>query len=235
MDLLCYRSHLDPQYMWYKHNQADFDLYTAFAKIGADALNLQGLTFDNGQFCGWPFFNPKNRGRLLQQTDGAYVQRVEKDFEDTNTMEQKYTWISAFAATYYKSISYFGDGMGSIVFQQLRESKALAYSTSATFQTPVYKNDPYLMKAIIGCQADKMEEAISGMDLLLNDLPHSEDGINNARMSLLKSFETQRFTEEKLPDFYLLLENKGITTDYRQQIYEQLRTLTYNDLKAFVD
>lgn len=125
--------------------------------------------------------------------------------------------------------------MGSIVFQQLRESKALAYSTSTTFQTPVYKNDPYLMKAIIGCQADKMEEAISGMDLLLNDLPHSEDGINNARMSLLKSFETQRFTEDKLLDFYLLLENKGITNDYRQQIYEQLRTLTYNDLKAFVD
>ncbi|WP_029274797.1 M16 family metallopeptidase [Pedobacter borealis] len=131
--------------------------------------------------------------------------------------------------------NYFGDGMGSVVFQQLRESKALAYSTSATFQAPAYKNDYYRMTAFIGCQADKMDEAINGMDSLLNDLPRSDDGIQNAKRSVRKSLETQRFTDEKVVDFYLLLEKKGLSTDFRQQIYESLEALNYNDLKAFAD
>jgi predicted Zn-dependent peptidase len=131
--------------------------------------------------------------------------------------------------------SYFGDGMGSVVFQQLRESKALAYSTSARLETPAYKNDPYRMTAFIGCQADKIDEAITGMDSLLNDLPRSEDGVKNARMSIRKSIETQRYTEENLLGYYLMLENKGITTDFRQQTYEKLGILTYKDVKAFAD
>ncbi|WP_029278345.1 M16 family metallopeptidase [Pedobacter borealis] len=176
-----------------------------------------------------------NFQRRIQKENEVYA----ADFDMLQTQIQWLRNIPGYQPSLQPTVnlynSYFGDGMGSIVFQQLRESKALAYSTSASFQTPVYKSDPYLMKAFIGCQADKMEEAISGMDSLLNDLPHSEDGIKNARMSLLKSFETQRFTEEKLLDFYLLLENKGITTDYRQQIYERLKTLTYSDLKAFAN
>ena len=56
--------------------------------------------------------------------------------------------------------NYFGGGMGSIVFQTLRESKALAYSTFATYGTPAKKEDPFYILAYIGCQADKMNEAI---------------------------------------------------------------------------
>ncbi len=32
--------------------------------------------------------------------------------------------------------NYFGGGMGSVVFQTIRESKALAYSTYASYNTP---------------------------------------------------------------------------------------------------
>jgi predicted Zn-dependent peptidase len=39
--------------------------------------------------------------------------------------------------------NYFGGGMGSIVFQTIRESKALAYSTFASVQSPSKKEDPY--------------------------------------------------------------------------------------------
>ncbi|WP_029275929.1 M16 family metallopeptidase [Pedobacter borealis] len=171
----------------------------------------------------------------IQEKNEVYT----ADFDMLQTQIQWIRNIPGYQPSLQPSInlfnSYFGGGMGSVVFQQLRESKALAYSTSATFQTPAYKNDPYQMNAFIGCQADKMDDAINGMDSLLNDMPRSDDGIKNAKMSLRKSLETQRFTDEKVVDFYLVLENKGITTDFRQQIYERLGTLNYNDLKAFTD
>jgi predicted Zn-dependent peptidase len=37
--------------------------------------------------------------------------------------------------------NYFGGGMGSIVFQTIRESKALAYSTYSYFAPPSKKED----------------------------------------------------------------------------------------------
>ena len=55
---------------------------------------------------------------------------------------------------------YFGNGMASIVFQTIRESKALAYSTFAQYNQPLKKEDRYTNIAYVGAQADKMKEAI---------------------------------------------------------------------------
>ena len=41
--------------------------------------------------------------------------------------------------------NYFGGGMGSIVFQTIRESKALAYSTSSYYSTPGKKETEMLL------------------------------------------------------------------------------------------
>ncbi len=56
--------------------------------------------------------------------------------------------------------NYFGYGMGSIVFQTIRESKALAYSTYAFYAPPGKKDDRYSMLAYVGSQADKINDAI---------------------------------------------------------------------------
>ncbi len=84
--------------------------------------------------------------------------------------------------------------MGSVVFQTLRESKALAYSTFASYETPAKKEDPFFILAYIGCQADKLNEAIDGMNALLNDLPVSEKGFELAKTGEKKDIETERYT-----------------------------------------
>jgi len=78
--------------------------------------------------------------------------------------------------------NYFGGGMGSVVFQTIRESKALAYATYATYGTPSRKEDPFYILAYIGCQADKMPDALKGMNELLNDLPVSDKGFELAKV-----------------------------------------------------
>ncbi|GAC1442731.1 MAG: insulinase family protein [Sediminibacterium sp.] len=128
--------------------------------------------------------------------------------------------------------NYFGGGgMGAVVFQTIRESKALAYSTFAVLQTPLKKTDPFAFIAYVGCQADKLNDAVAGMNELLNDLPEAQQTLENARKSLVKDIETERITKDAIMTTYLANQKKGIDHDLRKDIYAQAATLTFNDLK----
>jgi predicted Zn-dependent peptidase len=129
--------------------------------------------------------------------------------------------------------NYFGGNMGSIVFQTIRESKALAYSTSAYFVTPDKKEDPYYVSAYVGSQADKLNEAVTAMNELLKDLPSIENNLANAKSSLKKDIETERITQDDIIYNFIAAERRGLKGDYRQEIYNQAEKLGYNDLKTF--
>jgi predicted Zn-dependent peptidase len=128
---------------------------------------------------------------------------------------------------------YFGGNMGSVVFQTLRESKALAYSTFASYETPSRQSDPFYVIAYIGCQADKLGEAIDGMNGLLNDLPMSEKGLDLAKTSEKKDIETARYTGDEIVFAYLGEKEKGLDYDQRKEEFAELDTLTMQDVKRF--
>jgi predicted Zn-dependent peptidase len=121
--------------------------------------------------------------------------------------------------------------MGAIVFQTIRESKALAYSTFAVLQAPAKKEDPFSFTAYVGSQADKLNDAIVGMNELLNDLPNREQSFNDAKKSFVKDLETERISKESIVLTYLNNKKKGIDHDLRKDEYEQLKTLSFADIK----
>jgi predicted Zn-dependent peptidase len=127
--------------------------------------------------------------------------------------------------------NYFGGGMGSVVFQTIRESKALAYSTYAFYNTPTKKENPFYMMAYVGCQADKMNDAIKGMNELLNDLPVSEQRFELARTGFKKDLETQRITKEGIIASYLQAQQKGWKGDFRKDEYASLANLKLQDVQ----
>ena len=131
--------------------------------------------------------------------------------------------------------NYFGGGMGSLVFQTIRESKALAYSTNSYVATPEKKEDPYYIGAYVGCQADKFNESIKAMNELLNDLPSVENNMLNARSEMKKDIETERITQDAIIYNYIAAERKGLTEDIRKSIYMNADKLSYDDLKKFHD
>lgn len=127
--------------------------------------------------------------------------------------------------------NYFGGGMGSIVFQTIRESKALAYSTYAYYAAPNKKNDRYAIMAYVGSQADKVNEAIAGMNELLNALPQSEKAFETARSSMKKDIETERITQDGIIFSYLSAQKLGLDKDIRKSVYESIDKLTFDDIK----
>jgi predicted Zn-dependent peptidase len=129
--------------------------------------------------------------------------------------------------------SYFGGGMGSIVFQTIRESKALAYSTFAVYSSPDKKEKDYSMVAYVGSQADKMNEAVGAMNELLNVLPESDKNFESSKYNSLNAIETSRITKDDIIAHYYADKKLGIDHDSRIEEYKNLKGLNFADIKAF--
>lgn len=128
---------------------------------------------------------------------------------------------------------YFGGGMSSIVFQELRESKALAYSTFSAYRPPDKLPESNYNIAYIGTQADKLPEAIAGMSDLLKDFPESEMNFNGSKNSLVKQLQSERISKSNILLSYERAKRLGLDYDVRKEIYEKISGLKLSDIAEF--
>lgn len=129
--------------------------------------------------------------------------------------------------------AYFGGDMSSVVFQELRESKALAYSCYSQYSPPYKPDNSYYNFSYIGAQADKLSDAIEGMSKLLNDLPKSDLSFTNAKKSILQRISTERITKMDMLFNYLKAEKFNLKHDIRQTVFEKVPALKFEDVKNF--
>ena len=124
--------------------------------------------------------------------------------------------------------------MNSIVFQEMRETRALAYSAYATLATPYYKDqDQYSFFAQITTQTDKLKEAYTHFCEIINDMPQSEAAMNNARTALVNRMRTERTIGVDVLWNYIQALDHGLDEDPNKNIYEKVQSLTLNDILAF--
>lgn len=128
---------------------------------------------------------------------------------------------------------YFDGGMQSVVFQELRESKALAYATYSSFQIPRKIDRSNYIVSYIGTQADKMPEAMTGMFELLNNMPESDNIFNNSKTAMLKQIQSERYTNSGILYMYEAMKKLGIETDIREEVYEKVPLMSLNNVKEF--
>lgn len=128
---------------------------------------------------------------------------------------------------------YFGGNMSGIVFQEIRESKALAYSTFASYGMPQKKSDPFYMTAYVGCQADKMKESITAMQELLTTLPKSEKLFSNSKAGIKNTIATTRTMKTNILFSYLNAQKKGINYDMNEKMYNTVDKFSFDDINGF--
>jgi len=129
--------------------------------------------------------------------------------------------------------SYFGGNMSSVVFQDLRESKALAYATYSRFMLPSKLTKKSFNLSYIGSQADKLAEAMKGMNDLLNEMPKSEGGFMSAKESVLQDMRTRRVTKADILFDYLKALQLNHKTDVSKDIFEKVQKFSFDDVKKF--
>lgn len=129
--------------------------------------------------------------------------------------------------------NYFGGGMGSIVFQTIRESKALAYSTYGYYVQPQKKSDQYYMMSYVGSQADKFGDAVGAMNELLTKMPELSDNLELAKSQVKKDIQTERVMQDDIIFRYLAAQQLGLKDDIRMEMYTSVDKITMADVKKF--
>ena len=128
---------------------------------------------------------------------------------------------------------YYGGGMNTIVFQELRETRGLAYNAGAAYYTPVRKDEKdYFMRHII-TQNDKMMDCIHVFDEITDNLPQNEASFNLAKQNLMKSIQSRRITKAGVINAYFNAQLRGIDYDVTKLYYEQIPSLTLQDITNF--
>ncbi len=128
---------------------------------------------------------------------------------------------------------YFGRGLSSIVFQEIRESKSLAYSAYVSYSPNSELNHPDYISTYIGTQPDKLQLAVETMKNLMSELPEFSVQFENARKSALKQIASTRITRTNIFFNTLRLQKLGIMHDFRKDIYHQIENLRFEDLRYF--
>ncbi|HCB63207.1 MAG TPA: peptidase M16 [Bacteroidales bacterium] len=128
---------------------------------------------------------------------------------------------------------YFGGSMNSVIFQEMREARALAYTAMSLYQTPEKNTEYYYSLSYIATQYDKMQTAIDAFLELMNAMPESENAFNLAQEGIIKQIRTARTTRDDILWKYEDYKKIGVTEDLNKAIYAKVPTMTMEDLKKF--
>ncbi len=127
---------------------------------------------------------------------------------------------------------YYGSGLSSVIFQEVRESKGLAYSSYATFTNPD-TGKYHFSRAYLGTQADKLFDALDVMRPLLDTMKGNKQQFEVARENILKNIETERVTGTSILWNYMNQREEGFDGDKRRFIYNKVENADYEAMKRF--
>jgi predicted Zn-dependent peptidase len=128
---------------------------------------------------------------------------------------------------------YFSGGMSGIVFQELREARALAYSVFAVYSSGGRRGEQNVMVGAIGCQADKTAEAVMGLTDLLENLPPSKERFAETADSVISRYRTGKLGFREILGAVRSWERLEVPIDPRKPRFEKIQRLDLADVLQF--
>lgn len=129
---------------------------------------------------------------------------------------------------------YFAGGMSGIVYQTLREARALAYVAGAAYRRGSRLGEEDIMIGVIGTQVDKTVEAVEGLLDLIENLPEEPDRFARTRASIDNSYRTSRVGFRDVIPSVRTWERLGLEEgDPREERYRRILESTLEEIVAF--
>jgi zinc protease len=91
------------------------------------------------------------------------------------------------------------------------------------------------VRAFIGTQADKLNDAVEAMLKLMNDMPQADAQFEGAKTSALKVIASTRITKENIYWSWDAAQRRGLDYDVRKHHYERIPGIDMAAMKAFFD
>lgn len=206
---------------------------TYYGTLSAEAAQKLINKYHNGPLNAQPKLVNRNFNMLNSPEKKVY-------FTDFNMVQADIYWAKPVERTDTTAMAtmrlfneYFDGNMSAIVFQEIRESKALAYSCYARYNQSERVGLPAQVTAYVGTQADKFDSAVVAMENLLRKMPESERLFEASLSSLKSGLESERIPEKEWSGYILNLQRAGYTSDTRKTIYSRLNSNGIKDIADF--
>jgi len=128
---------------------------------------------------------------------------------------------------------YFGYGLSSIVFQEIRESKALAYSTYALYSSPRRQNQAHYLQAYVGTQPDKISDAVPALLDIMENMPVIPSQIETAHRTILRQMESDRLPPRNVYWQAVATRDLGFTKNLSPELYQAMQAANVDTLTDF--
>ena len=162
---------------------------------------------------------------VLAQYDAAQLY-----YNQYSDMGQKFDASATPEISLYNE--YFGGGMNSVVFQEMREARGLAYSAYAVLQQPAFADADYSYIAFIATQNDKLKTAAEAFDEIIENMPESEAAFSIAKEAIISRLRTQRTTGAGVLNAYRACRRRGLEEPLDKLCFEKIQDMTLEDVKA---
>ena len=162
------------------------------------------------------------------------------DSKATQSIVQAYILGPIQKSNHNKNLSqlfntYFGSGMSSLMFQEIREFRSLAYRANSTVENPPIKlNDKAIrFNLLLSTQADKTTDAIQAVESLLKNMPLSENRLEAAKENIINQ------AQSSYPDFrqktqrIALYKRNGYEEDPNKLLEKEVSLMNLQDLEEF--
>ena len=130
---------------------------------------------------------------------------------------------------------YFGGDMSSVLFQEVREFRSMAYAAQGVAMTPqlARSTTPCAYLTLVATQADKTMQVIGLLDTLINEMPVNKGNMPLAKLNLVNEINNSYPTFRGMPLIVSLSERIGYTRDSNSVLGEQLPTLGDEEILKF--
>jgi predicted Zn-dependent peptidase len=127
-----------------------------------------------------------------------------------------------------------GGGMGSVYFQELRESRALAYDANGGYLPGTRIGDGNRSAAAAGTQADKAAQTLKLLSRLMRAPPLTEDRARAAIRQTEEELRNHAIGFRQVPEQVLSWMRRGVNKDPRPGLLRQARSYGLERLRTFV-
>jgi predicted Zn-dependent peptidase len=130
---------------------------------------------------------------------------------------------------------YFGQGMSSVMFHEVRELRSLSYSAAALYRFPDrrYAGFKGFLQGYLATQADKTPEAIELVDSLVKRLPQKPELMNDIKSAFTESISTSKPEFREIPSYGYSLIEQGYREDLRKIQYDNIDSFNMDAVNRF--
>ena len=135
-------------------------------------------------------------------------------------------------------MKYMGGGMSSVLFQEVREFRSMAYTMGCTAKSRIrqlFPNSPLGFFTMVGTQGDKTMDAIALVDSLLRDLPAVEKNFEASRQECINDISNDFPSFRSIGTYIAYAQRYGMQEDTNTGRAELLRNTTMDDMMKFYE